>query len=53
MNQWIRQGAPLVGEHNEQVLSGILGLSADDLQRLTTAGDHRHRAAAPDRLSGA
>jgi crotonobetainyl-CoA:carnitine CoA-transferase CaiB-like acyl-CoA transferase len=38
VDRWIRQGAPLVGEHNEQVLGGILGLSAHDLDRLTTAG---------------
>jgi crotonobetainyl-CoA:carnitine CoA-transferase CaiB-like acyl-CoA transferase len=38
VNRWIRQGAPLVGEHNEEVLSGILALDPADLERLTAAG---------------
>ncbi len=38
VNRWIRQGAPLVGEHNEEVLTGILGLAASDLERLAAAG---------------
>ena len=29
---------PLVGEHNERVLRGTLGLSAEEFQRLATAG---------------
>ena len=29
---------PVVGEHNERVLRGILGLSAEDFERLTAAG---------------
>ncbi len=38
VNRWIREGAFLVGEHNEEVLSGILGLTAADLERLTATG---------------
>ncbi len=38
VDRWIRQGAPLVGEHNAEVLSGLLGLSAAELEQLTAAG---------------
>ena len=38
VDRWIRQGAPLVGEHNDEVLSGLLGLSDAELERLTAAG---------------
>jgi crotonobetainyl-CoA:carnitine CoA-transferase CaiB-like acyl-CoA transferase len=38
VDRWIREGAFLVGQHNEEVLGGILGLSEQDLQRLTEAG---------------
>ena len=38
VDRWIRQGAPLVGEHNSQVLGGVLGLSESELDRLTAAG---------------
>ena len=38
VDHWIRQGAPLVGEHNTEVLVGVLGLNDADLDRLTAAG---------------
>ncbi len=38
VDRWIREGAFLVGQHNEEVLSGILGLSQEDLERLEAAG---------------
>jgi crotonobetainyl-CoA:carnitine CoA-transferase CaiB-like acyl-CoA transferase len=38
VDHWIRAGAPLVGEHNDDVLGGVLGLSVDELARLTAAG---------------
>ncbi len=38
VDRWIRGGAPLVGEHNHEVLSGILGLGAADVTRLSEAG---------------
>ena len=33
----IRRHAPLLGEHNRQVLGGILGLPDDEIQRLEEA----------------
>lgn len=33
---WLRTPAPTLGQHNEPVLCGILGLSSDDLRRLET-----------------
>ena len=38
VDRWIREGAFLVGQHNEEVLGGILGLSTQELERLTAAG---------------
>jgi len=34
----IRRSAPLLGEHNEHVLGGILGLSREEIERLTEQG---------------
>ncbi|MDG2308861.1 MAG: CoA transferase [Candidatus Binatia bacterium] len=34
----IRSGAPRLGEHNEEVYSGLLGLSGDDLTNLSRDG---------------
>jgi benzylsuccinate CoA-transferase BbsF subunit len=34
----IRRAAPLLGEHNDEVLGGILGLSRDEIERLTRDG---------------
>ncbi len=38
VDRWIRWPAHLVGEHNVQVLSGILGLEQDELDRLEKLG---------------
>ncbi len=38
VDRWIREGAFLVGQHNAEVLTGILGLTKDDLDRLEAAG---------------
>jgi crotonobetainyl-CoA:carnitine CoA-transferase CaiB-like acyl-CoA transferase len=38
VDRWIRQGAFLVGEHNDEVLGGLLGLSEQERTRLTEAG---------------
>jgi crotonobetainyl-CoA:carnitine CoA-transferase CaiB-like acyl-CoA transferase len=38
VDRWIRRPAPLVGEHNAEVLGGMLGVSAAELARLTEAG---------------
>jgi crotonobetainyl-CoA:carnitine CoA-transferase CaiB-like acyl-CoA transferase len=38
VDRWIRESAFLVGQHNEEVLSGILGLAKEDLDRLEAAG---------------
>lgn len=35
---WLRSPAPTLGQHNEEILCGILGLSAEDLQRLESEG---------------
>ena len=35
---WLRAPAPTLGQHNETVLSGILGLSADELRELEAEG---------------
>ena len=34
----VRRAAPLMGEHNEYVLGEILGMSPDEIERLTQAG---------------
>ena len=36
VDTWLRTPAPTLGEHNQAVLGGLLGLGADDLDRLTT-----------------
>ena len=38
VERWLRTPAPTMGEHNQQVLGGILGLSADELATLTADG---------------
>jgi crotonobetainyl-CoA:carnitine CoA-transferase CaiB-like acyl-CoA transferase len=38
IDRWLRTPAPTLGQHNEAVLCGILGLSASDLRDLETEG---------------
>ena len=38
VDAWLRTPAPTLGQHNERVLCGLLGLSADDLERLEADG---------------
>lgn len=38
VERWLRTTAPTLGEHNEQVLGGILGLTAEELAALTADG---------------
>lgn len=36
--RWIRRGSPLYGQHTGEVLTGVLGHSEEDLERLRAAG---------------
>ena len=38
VDRWLRRPAPTMGEHDHEVLGGELGLSDDELARLTSAG---------------
>ena len=38
IDRWLRTPAPTVGQHNERVLCGILGLSPDELRDLEAEG---------------
>jgi crotonobetainyl-CoA:carnitine CoA-transferase CaiB-like acyl-CoA transferase len=38
VHRWLRTPAPTIGQHNEPVLCGILGLSPDDLRGLEAQG---------------
>jgi crotonobetainyl-CoA:carnitine CoA-transferase CaiB-like acyl-CoA transferase len=38
IDRWVRTPAPTLGQHNEAVLGGVLGLSADELASLAAAG---------------
>ena len=37
-DRWNERPAPVVGEHNDEVLGGLLGLSTDDMAALAVAG---------------
>jgi crotonobetainyl-CoA:carnitine CoA-transferase CaiB-like acyl-CoA transferase len=38
VEKWLRSPAPTFGQHNEQVLGGVLGLSSDELDALEAEG---------------
>jgi len=38
IDRWLRTPAPTIGQHNEVVLRGILGLSTDELRELAAEG---------------
>jgi crotonobetainyl-CoA:carnitine CoA-transferase CaiB-like acyl-CoA transferase len=38
IDRWLRTAAPTIGQHNEPVLCGILGLSREQLRELEAAG---------------
>jgi crotonobetainyl-CoA:carnitine CoA-transferase CaiB-like acyl-CoA transferase len=37
LDHWLRTPAPTLGQHNEAVLGGLLGLSAEELRSLEDA----------------
>ncbi len=38
VDRWLRTPAPTLGEHNDEILAGILGLSAEDMASLAAEG---------------
>ena len=38
IDRWLRTPAPTMGQHNEQVLGGVLGLSPEELHDLEADG---------------
>ena len=38
VDRWLRAAAPTVGEHNREILGGLLGLSDDQLAQLEADG---------------
>jgi crotonobetainyl-CoA:carnitine CoA-transferase CaiB-like acyl-CoA transferase len=38
VDQWLLAPAPLLGEHNEAILCGLLGLSRDEFDQLAVDG---------------
>jgi crotonobetainyl-CoA:carnitine CoA-transferase CaiB-like acyl-CoA transferase len=41
----IRSAPPTLGEHNREILGGLLGLSDAEIEQLTRRRHHRHRDA--------
>ena len=38
VERWLRSPAPTLGQHNREILGGLLGLSDDEIRRLAEDG---------------
>jgi len=38
LDQWIKRATPTIGQHNQEVLGGLLGISDEELNHLSEKG---------------